>query len=134
MYEVEYTPEPFWGEDRNTKGGRDPLAIQNSSVIIYSDMVCGITNLTLHIRYNAFYCWLLTLIAKNVGNENIDSHKLQFKYLRRGELLYAYMMHFNYPDVTGSAGSTYAYNYDKEEVLNLAQGADIENKNSETGT
>lgn len=134
MYEVDLNPSPFWGEDRNIKGGRDPLAVQNSSVIIYSDMVSGITNLTLHIRYNAFYCWLLTLIAKNVGNENIDSHKLQFRYLRRGELLYAYMMHFNYPDVTGSAGSTYAYNYDKGEVLNLAEGADIENKNSERGT
>lgn len=134
MYEVNMIPNPFWGEDRNIKGGRDPLAIQNSSVIIYSDMVSGITNLTLHIRYNAFYCWLLTLIAKNVGNENIDSHKLQFKYLRRGELLYAYMMHFNYPDVTGSAGSTYAYNNDEGEVLNLAVGADIENKNSEKGT
>ena len=134
MYDVDTSVLPFWGEDRNVKGGRDPLAIQNSSVIIYSDMVSGITFLTLHIRYNAFYCWLLTLIAKNVGNENIDSHKLQFKYLRRGELLYAYMMHFNYPDVTGSAGSTYAYNNDEGEVLNLAVGADIENKNSEKGT
>ena len=134
MYDIELLPVPFWGEDRNIKGGRDPLAIQNSSVIIYSDMVSGITNLTLHIRYNAFYCWLLTLIARNVGNEYIDSHKLQFKYLRRGELLYAYMMHFNYPDVTGSAGSTYAYNNDQGDVLYLAVGADIENKNSEKGT
>lgn len=80
MYEVESTICTFWGDDRYIKGGRDPLAIQNSSVIIYSDMVSGITNLTLHIRYNAFYCWLLTLIAENLGNENIDSHQLQKKY------------------------------------------------------
>jgi hypothetical protein len=130
MYQIESSLTPFWGEDRLTKGGRDPLAVQNSSVIIYADMVSGITNLTSHIRYNAFYCWLLTLIAKNVGTEHIDSHKLQFKYLRRGELLYAYMMHFHYPDVTGSAGSTYAYNNDKAQVLDLAKGADIENKST----
>ena len=52
MYEVELMPSPFWGEDRNTKGGRDPLAIQNSSVMIYSDMVSGITNLTSRIDPN----------------------------------------------------------------------------------
>ena len=133
MYEVESAPCPFWGEDRNTKGGRDPLAIQNSSVMIYSDMVSGITNLTSRIRYNAFYCWLLTLIAEHIEIENIDSHKHQFRYLRRGELLFAYIMHFRYPDVTGSAGSTYAYNHDKGQILDLALGADIENKNTETG-
>lgn len=133
MYDLNMSLFPFWGEDRNTKGGRDPLAIQNSSVMIYSDMVSGITNLTSRIRYNAFYCWLLTLIAEHIEIENIDSHKHQFRYLRRGELLFAYIMHFQYPDVTGSAGSTYASNHDKGEILDLALGADIENKTNEGG-
>ena len=36
MYEANEAPFPFWGAETKTKGGRDPLAVQNSSVVIYS--------------------------------------------------------------------------------------------------
>jgi hypothetical protein len=32
---------PFWAEFSSAASGRDPLAIQNSSVVIYTKMVVG---------------------------------------------------------------------------------------------
>jgi hypothetical protein len=46
--------EPFWAEFSFAATVRDPLAIQNSSVVIYTKMVVGITNVTSRIRYNVF--------------------------------------------------------------------------------
>ena len=37
MYEANIAPFPFWGSNTNSKGGRDPLAVQNSSVVIYTN-------------------------------------------------------------------------------------------------
>ncbi len=51
MYEANEAPFPFWGSETKTKGGRDPLAVQNSSVVIYSNLITGITNVTGRIRY-----------------------------------------------------------------------------------
>ena len=72
MYEPNETPFPFWGSSRNTKGGRDPLAVQNSSVVIYTNMITGITNVTARVRYNGFFCWLLTMIAEHLGKIDIS--------------------------------------------------------------
>ena len=92
MYEANIAPFPFWGSKTNSKGGRDPLAVQNSSVVIYTNMITGITNVTGRVRYNGFFCWLLTLIAKRLGQidiTKIDSPTEQIKLIRRGELLLA---------------------------------------------
>jgi hypothetical protein len=51
---TEEKTEPFWAEFSFTATGRDPLAFQNSSVVIYTKMVVGITNVTNRIRYNVF--------------------------------------------------------------------------------
>ena len=37
MYEANIAPFPFWGAKTVSKGGRDPLAVQNSSVVIYTN-------------------------------------------------------------------------------------------------
>lgn len=133
MYESNETPFPFWGAKTNSKGGRDPLAVQNSSVVIYTNMITGITNVTGRVRYNGFFCWLLTLIAKRLEQidiTKIDSPTEQIKLIRRGELLLAYIMHHSYPAVTGVSGSIFAQNhFDNEEEIDLAWGADYENKN-----
>ena len=131
MYEANNIPFPFWGAETTRKTGRDPLAVQNSSVVIYDDMVKGITNMTVRIRYNGFFCWLMMLIAEKLQATNpskIDNPKEQIKYIRRGELLLAYSMQFNYPLVNGVSGSIFAQRNINSSVLNLAEGADIENK------
>ena len=55
MYEANNLPYPFWGAETTRKTGRDPLAVQNSSVVIYDNMVKGVTNMTERIRYNGFF-------------------------------------------------------------------------------
>lgn len=96
MYESSNKPFPFWGAETTSKMGRDPLAVQNSSVVIYDNMIKGVTNMTVRIRYNGFFCWLMTFIAERLQATNpskIDNPKEQIKFIRRGELLLAYIMH-----------------------------------------
>ena len=131
MYEANNKPFPFWGAETTSKTGRDPLAVQNSSVVIYDNMVKGVTNMTVRIRYNGFFCWLMTFIAERLQATNpskIDNPKEQIKFIRRGELLLAYAMQYNFPLVNGVSGSIFAQRNVNAEVLNLAEGADIENK------
>jgi len=131
MYEANNIPFPFWGAETISKTGRDPLAVQNSSVVIYDNMIKGITNVTERIRYNGFFCWLLTFIAERLLATNpskIDNLKEQITYLRRGELLLAYSMQYNYSQVNGVSGSIFAQNNINSEDLNIAEGADIENR------
>ncbi len=124
-----YTPEekiePFWAEFSSAASGRDPLAIQNSSVVIYTKMVVGITNVTNRIRYNGFFCWVFDTILQNIDKKN--SLQEQIRYSRRAELLLAYMMVKNFPDVTGVSGSAYAGKY-LDTVISLKKGADWESK------
>jgi len=117
--------EPFWAEYSSAASGRDPLAIQNSSVTIYTKMVVGITNTTNRIRYNGFFCWIFDTIGKNIIKAN--SIQEQIRYSRRAELLLAYVMVKNFHDVTGVSGSDYPkINLNPE--INLQLGADWENK------
>ena len=93
MYEVNKTmPLFFWGKEPSTRMGRDPLAVQNSSVVIYSNMVRGITNVTARVRYNGFFCWIISFIAERLNkinpNLNYTTDEL-IRYIRRGELLLA---------------------------------------------
>ena len=125
MYKVDEKTKPFWAEFSSAAGGRDPLAIQNSSVVIYSQMVVGITNVTNRIRYNGFFCWMFDTITRKVEKRN--SLQEQIKYLRRSELLLAYIMVKNFSDTTGVSGSTYASN-NIDEVIDLKKGADWEFK------
>lgn len=131
MYESVNKPFPFWGAKTSSKTGRDPLAVQNSSVVIYDNMVRGITNMTIRIRHNGFYCWLMTFIAERLLATNpskVDNLNEQIKYMRRGELLLAFSMQYNYPEVNGTIGSIYAQNNISPKILDLALGADLVNK------
>ncbi len=133
MFTVEEKTYPFWGHFPSASGGRDPLAVQNSSVVIYTTMIEGITNVTLRVRYNGFYCWLLNLIGKNIfviDASQVDSKATQMRYLRRAELLLAYIMTNipEYQSVTGVSGSIYAQNHPSVDgIFDLAKGADVEN-------
>ena len=121
LYSIEEAVEPFWAEYSSEASGRDPLAIQNSSVVIYTKMVVGITNVTNRIRYNGFYCWLLDTILKNITKTN--SLTEQIRYIRRAELLLAYMMVKKSPETTGVSGTDYARKYIKPKI-SLKNGAD----------
>jgi|JFJP01.1.fsa_nt_gi hypothetical protein len=117
--------EPFWAEFSSAASGRDPLAIQNSSVVIYTKMVVGITNVTNRIRYNGFFCWVFDTILQNIDKKN--SLQEQIRYSRRAELLLAYMMVKNFEGITGVSGSAYAAK-NLNIVISLKNGADWESK------
>lgn len=106
---------PFWGARTKTANGYDPLEIQNSSTVIYTGLIPGITNVTTRIRYMGFYCWLLNRLLKELENKKATtlSKKEQISLLRKSELLLAYIMHANYlivdsSSTTGIGGSKYA--------------------------
>lgn len=124
-YTTEEKIEPFWAEFSSAASGRDPLAIQNSSVVIYTKMVVGITNVTNRIRYNGFFCWIFDTILKNIDKKN--SLQEQIRYSRRAELLLAYMMVKNFEGITGVSGSAYAAK-NLDTVISLKNGADWESK------
>ena len=125
VYITEEKTEPFWADFPSSASGRDPLAIQNSSVVIYTRMMVGITNVTNRIRYNGFYCWLLDLIlAKTTVKGSVNE---QMRYIRRAELLIAYMMVSEFPGVIGVSGSAFAAR-NLNDHINLAEGADWESK------
>jgi hypothetical protein len=88
-------------------------------------MMVGITNVTNRIRYNGFYCWLIETILQNISKRN--SYVEQIRYLRRAELLLAYMMVKEFPETTGVSGSAYAGKNMKAKI-NLRNGADWEAK------
>jgi len=117
--------EPFWSEYSSEASGRDPLAIQNSSVVIYAKMIVGITNVTNRIRYTGFYCWLLDTIAHKITKKN--SLVEQIRYIRRAELLIANMMVHEFQLVTGISGTNFAAR-NKEPLINLIAGADWDTK------
>jgi predicted transcriptional regulator len=117
--------EPFWAEFSSAASGRDPLAIQNSSVVIYTKMVVGITNVTNRIRYNGFFCWIFDTILQNIDKKN--SLQEQIRYSRRAELLLAYMMVKNFEGITGVSGSAYAAK-NINTLISLKNGADWESK------
>lgn len=130
MFSPDEIIEPFWAEASGTAQGRDPLAIQNSSVVIYTKLVQGITNVTSRLRYNGFYCWLIQSFLKSSNTNNVL--KEQLRYIRRGEFLLANIMVQLYPEQLGVSGSVYAKKYISA-TIDLAKGADIENKTSEQG-
>lgn len=123
MYSSNSKQIPFWASNPTEASGRDPLAIQNSSVVIYTNMVVGITNVTNRVRYMGFYCWLFDSIALKTDKAN--SPKGQQLYLRRAELLLAYLYVYieEYKGVTGISGTNFALTHTAD-TLRLDKGAD----------
>ena len=117
---------PFFGKSNDYTTGRDPLGLQTTSQASYSTLLSGLTNLTDRIRYYGFYCWLLELYAKKIGNTD---YKEQYKFIRRAELIIALLMKSKSPQTTQIPGSSYAENEiqnNKLDYYDISQGADIE--------
>ncbi|MDX2141842.1 MAG: hypothetical protein SFV19_00680 [Rhodospirillaceae bacterium] len=94
---------PEWTECRE-KNGLDPLGMQVSSVNLYQDLLPGISNVTLRIRYYGLYAWLCDAYAKREGDTNPESWK---RCLRRAEALYA-LIAYKHGLETGVAGTDWA--------------------------
>ncbi len=116
---------PFWAEPYKPSGGRDHLGIQNSSVQTYATLLPGLNNRTYRIRYYGFYLWLLEKYA----NQNPTMDPAAFShYVRRAELLVAYLMMVNNQNEQRINGSNFVrwwiQTSSSEESLSLRDGAD----------
>ncbi|MCW5640948.1 MAG: hypothetical protein KIT63_02485 [Rhodoferax sp.] len=78
--------------------------MQQSSVAIYQELVPGISNVTLRMRYYGFYAWLAYRYAKDVRDTSVE---VWCMYVRRAEALYALAAQYN-GGVRGVAGSRWA--------------------------
>lgn len=137
-YNLETYKEPFWAKSGNFVRGRDPLGVQNSSISVYATLLPGMTNLTLRLRYYGMYLWLLDeyhqLPNENIFKENIKS---QYTFIRRAELITAFLMVNNYPNELSIIGNDFAKrNIDevkKNGFYDIALGAD-QNKDTIKGS
>lgn len=124
---------PFWAESSDYSTGRDPLGIQNSSIATYSTLLPGMTNAINRIRYYGFYSWVLKEYQK--PSREIFNSETQHQFIRRSELLMAFIMHINFPEATGVSGTLYAsqnYSEGETEVIDIDKGAKKRNKNKDS--
>lgn len=76
---------PEWTEPAD-KRGLDPLGMQNSGILLYQDLLPGISNVTLRMRYYGFYCWLSDAYGQHEGSTD---PLIWQRWVRRGEALFA---------------------------------------------
>ncbi|ERP31751.1 hypothetical protein [Chitinivibrio alkaliphilus] len=120
---------PFWGSPKSFITGQDMLGMQNTSIATYSALLPGLTNLTRRIRYYGFYMWLLEQYAETEGKVSVSAFR---QFIRRGELIFAFMMADTHTEENGIVGISYAQNHLKQNSnpINIAAGADRKNENT----
>lgn len=76
-----------------------------------------------------FYCWIFNIISQHLFQEDLLNGEIQLKYVRRAELLLAFITVSEKlrPTATGVGGTDYSRNHTSEKVIDLAQGADKKN-------
>ena len=128
MYQINSYKTPFWSENSGFMTGRDPLGVQNSSITAYGKLLPGMTNLTLRLRYYGFYTWVLDEFFKKQGG-NLDFNiREQHNFIRRAELMIAFIMRYLDPEELSIIGSNFTL--DNIEILaksgeyDIARGAD----------
>ena len=128
MYSNTSYKKPFWAENSGFMTGRDPLGVQNSSIKTYGKLLPGLTNLTLRLRYYGFYMWVLDEFFKKQDGNKDFSQRDQHNFIRRGELIIAYLMRHIGEDEQSIIGSNFTNSHAEDLELNgfynIALGAD----------
>ncbi len=111
---------PEWTE-KIEKRGLDPLGLQNGGVQLYQQLVPGISNVTLRMRYYGLYCWASEAYAREIGSTDEAEWR---RWIRRLEALYA-MVAVTAGGENGVAGVEWADNRLAlgEEVIDFADAA-----------
>lgn len=116
----------YWAESSGFITGRDSMGIQNSSVVVYVTLLPGITNVTERIRYYGFHCWILAQYD-NLKEEKL-SYKHQYDFIRRAELVIAFLMQHQNPDFVAIPGKAFAGDFfnrfEEDGFIDLSSGAD----------
>ena len=133
-YSLETYKAPFWAKSGNFVRGRDPLGVQNSSISVYATLLPGMTNLTLRLRYYGMYLWLLDEYHNLPSDSSFkQSPNAQYTFIRRAELMTAFIMVNNHPNELSVIGNEFVTRNKGEALANgfydISLGAD---KNKET--
>lgn len=94
---------PEWTE-KIEKRGLDPLGLQNGGVQLYQQLMPGISNVTLRMRYYGLYCWASEAYAREIGSTDESEWR---RWIRRLEALYA-LVAVSVGGETGVAGVDWA--------------------------
>jgi len=137
-YNLNSYQEPFWAKSGNFVRGRDPLGVQNSSISVYATLLPGMTNLTLRLRYYGMYLWLLDEYHNLPTDSPFkQSPKAQYTFVRRAELITAFLMVNSHPNELSVIGNDFANrNIDEAKekgFYDIALGAD-QHKDTEKGS
>lgn len=128
-YNLESYKEPFWAKSGNFVRGRDPLGVQNSSISVYASLLPGMTNLTLRLRYYGTYLWLLDQYDSLPEDSSFKKDPQgQYTFIRRAELIIAFVMINKYPKEQSVIGSQYVGEHlqeiNEKGYYDIALGAD----------
>ncbi|RUT78952.1 hypothetical protein [Ancylomarina longa] len=133
MYSTETYKKPFWAENSGFMTGRDPLGVQNSSITTYGRLLPGMTNLTLRLRYYGLYLWLLNMYGKDSTLRHEGTLNEHYNFIRRAELIVAFIMREKFPDELSIVGSDFTAKHQEDLIMkgfyNIHLGAD---KNKDT--
>jgi hypothetical protein len=124
MYTTEIYKTPFWAENSGFMTGRDPLGIQNSSITTYGRLLPGMTNLTLRLRYYGLYMWLLNEYDRLASKDS--TQRDQYNFVRRAELIVAFLMMKKFPSEQSIIGSDYTSKKEKDGQYNQLGYYDIQ--------
>jgi len=133
LYTSDSYSKPFWAENSGFMSGRDSLGIQNSSITTYSRLLPGMTNLTLRLRYYGLYMWLIKEYDAIAIKES--TQRDQYNFVRRAELIVAFLMMKKFPIEQSIIGSDYTTKKEKEGSYNQMGYFDIQlgaDKNRDT--
>lgn len=101
---------PMWGDLLTLKGGENHLGMVNACEQMYSKLLPGVRNLTKHIRYYSFYCWIIDNLYKQKASSSIDYKTFRY-HVRKCEYLMALInIHGNEP-VPGNNHASKEYPY-----------------------
>lgn len=95
----------FWAKSKNLVLGRYHIGIKNTSVVIVTALLPGLTNQTQRLRYYGFYVWLIHQYEE-IFEDTQKNSQHQHLFIRKAELLLAFMMRSFY-DVNGVVGSDF---------------------------
>lgn len=128
MYNQDSYKKPFWAENSGFMTGRDPLGVQNSSITAYGRLLPGMTNLTLRLRYYGLYMWVLDEFFKKEGGNEDFNLRDQHNFIRRAELIIAYIMRHLDPEEQSIIGSNFtndkAIEVEESGYYEISKGAD----------
>ena len=123
-----YDAEPQWSE-MPSKRGLDPLGMQAAGIVVYQDLLPGISNVTLRMRYYGLYAWLSDTYAARTGRTDSDTWR---RWVRRTEALYALVAADAGTETGGVAGVDWAgkkLNAEADGVLNFAAATETKGPN-----